>query len=124
MVRQMGQVEYASHNWTTNIQGVTSDYLPIANWVASVFARTEARIRNGRAEQKVVAIFSLEALLPMALTLIMEHTAQNRKKKVYPEEPYVPFLTAPPFTYVRGGLAIPLPQSHTAPTFLSHLSKN
>jgi macrolide transport system ATP-binding/permease protein len=32
MVRQMGQVEYASHNWTTNIQGVTPDYLPIANW--------------------------------------------------------------------------------------------
>jgi len=32
MVRQMGQVEYASQNWTTNVQGVTPEYLPITNW--------------------------------------------------------------------------------------------
>src|SRR5215470_4407429 len=32
MVRQMGQVEYEGQNWTTNVQGVTPEYLPIANW--------------------------------------------------------------------------------------------
>src|SRR5499427_10900907 len=32
MVRQMGQVEYEGENWTTNVQGVTPEYLPIANW--------------------------------------------------------------------------------------------
>jgi macrolide transport system ATP-binding/permease protein len=32
MVRQIGQVEYESQNWTTNVQGVTPEYLPIANW--------------------------------------------------------------------------------------------
>jgi macrolide transport system ATP-binding/permease protein len=39
MVRQMGQVEYEGQNWTTNVQGVTPEYLPITNW----------RIAEGRA---------------------------------------------------------------------------
>ena len=29
MVRQLGQVEYESQNWTTNVQGVTPEYAPI-----------------------------------------------------------------------------------------------
>jgi len=32
MVRQMGQVEYEGQNWTTNVQGVTPEYLGITNW--------------------------------------------------------------------------------------------
>jgi macrolide transport system ATP-binding/permease protein len=32
MIRQMGQVEYEGQNWTTNVQGVTPEYLPITNW--------------------------------------------------------------------------------------------
>jgi macrolide transport system ATP-binding/permease protein len=43
MVRQMGQVEYEGQNWTTNVQGVTPEYLPIANWkIASGRELTEA----------------------------------------------------------------------------------
>jgi len=43
MVRQMGQVEYQGQNWTTNVQGVTPEYLPIANWkIASGRALDEA----------------------------------------------------------------------------------
>src|SRR5499427_1133223 len=43
MVRQMGQVEYEGENWTTNVQGVTPDYLPIANWkIAEGRAFTDA----------------------------------------------------------------------------------
>jgi macrolide transport system ATP-binding/permease protein len=43
MVRQMGQVEYEGQNWTTNVQGVTPEYLPIANWtIASGRGFTEA----------------------------------------------------------------------------------
>ncbi|HEY6893796.1 MAG TPA: ABC transporter permease, partial [Rhodanobacteraceae bacterium] len=30
--RQMGQVQYANHNWTTNIQGVSASYPQITNW--------------------------------------------------------------------------------------------
>ena len=32
LIRQSGQTEYASQNWTTNIQGVTPNYPPITNW--------------------------------------------------------------------------------------------
>ncbi len=32
MIRQLAQVQYASENWTTNVQGVTPDYLRITNW--------------------------------------------------------------------------------------------
>ena len=32
MVRQLGQVEYESQNWTTNVQGVTPEYAPITHW--------------------------------------------------------------------------------------------
>ena len=43
MVRQMGQVEYEGQNWTTNVQGVTPEYLPIANWkIASGREMTDA----------------------------------------------------------------------------------
>ncbi len=32
LIRQMGQVQYANQNWTTNIQGVSANYPPITNW--------------------------------------------------------------------------------------------
>jgi macrolide transport system ATP-binding/permease protein len=32
LIRQSGQTEYSSNNWTTNIQGVTPNYPPITNW--------------------------------------------------------------------------------------------
>ncbi len=32
LTRQMGQVQYADQNWTTNIQGVAVNYPPITNW--------------------------------------------------------------------------------------------
>ena len=32
LIRQMGQVQYANQNWTTNIQGVSSNYPPITHW--------------------------------------------------------------------------------------------
>jgi len=32
LIRQQGQVQYASQNWTTNIQGVSATYPPITNW--------------------------------------------------------------------------------------------
>ncbi len=38
LIRQQAQVQYASQNWTTNIQGVSASYPPITNW----------QIANGR----------------------------------------------------------------------------
>ena len=32
LIRQMGQVQYANQNWTTNIQGVSANYPPTTNW--------------------------------------------------------------------------------------------
>ncbi|HUN99698.1 MAG TPA: ABC transporter permease [Bradyrhizobium sp.] len=32
LIRQQGQVQYSSQNWTTNIQGVSTSYPPITNW--------------------------------------------------------------------------------------------
>jgi macrolide transport system ATP-binding/permease protein len=32
LIRQLGQVQYANQNWTTNIQGVSANYPPITNW--------------------------------------------------------------------------------------------
>ena len=32
LIRQSGQAQYASQNWTTGIQGVTANYPPITNW--------------------------------------------------------------------------------------------
>jgi macrolide transport system ATP-binding/permease protein len=32
LIRQLGQVQYSSQNWSTNIQGVTPSYLDTANW--------------------------------------------------------------------------------------------
>lgn len=32
LIRQSGQTEYASQNWTTTIQGVSPNYPPITNW--------------------------------------------------------------------------------------------
>jgi macrolide transport system ATP-binding/permease protein len=32
IIRQLSQVQYGGRNWTTNVQGVTPDYLPITNW--------------------------------------------------------------------------------------------
>ena len=43
MVRQLGQVEYESQNWTTNVQGITSEYVPITHWtIAEGRALTDA----------------------------------------------------------------------------------
>ncbi|HXJ83737.1 MAG TPA: ABC transporter permease, partial [Candidatus Methylomirabilis sp.] len=49
MLRQLGQVEYSGQNWTTNIQGVTPDYLPIANWRISEGRGLEAGDEDGQA---------------------------------------------------------------------------
>jgi macrolide transport system ATP-binding/permease protein len=32
LIRQSGQVQFANQNWTTGIQGVTSNYPPMTNW--------------------------------------------------------------------------------------------
>jgi macrolide transport system ATP-binding/permease protein len=32
LIRQMGQIQYANQNWSTNIQGVSANYPPITNW--------------------------------------------------------------------------------------------
>ncbi|MGO8919406.1 MAG: ABC transporter permease [Stellaceae bacterium] len=47
LIRQLGQVEYSSQNWTTNIQGITPSYLDTASWhVAAGRAITAEDERN------------------------------------------------------------------------------
>jgi macrolide transport system ATP-binding/permease protein len=35
LIRQMSEVQYGSQNWSTNVQGVTPEYLRITNWQIS-----------------------------------------------------------------------------------------
>jgi macrolide transport system ATP-binding/permease protein len=47
MIRQMSQTEYGSENWTTSIQGVTPEYLEIANWhIAAGRSLDESDVRH------------------------------------------------------------------------------
>ena len=34
LIRALGQVQYGNQNWTTSIQGVSPNYLPMTNWKA------------------------------------------------------------------------------------------
>ncbi|OJY79607.1 MULTISPECIES: ABC transporter permease [unclassified Rhizobium] len=48
LIRQQGQVEYGSNNWTTGIQGVSESYPEITNWkVAAGDPITDDDERNG-----------------------------------------------------------------------------
>jgi macrolide transport system ATP-binding/permease protein len=53
MIRQLGQVEYGSQNWTTLLEGVTPSYLTTANW----------RIAEGRALTAKDDIFASKVCL-------------------------------------------------------------
>jgi macrolide transport system ATP-binding/permease protein len=54
LIRQQGQVQFGSQNWTTSIQGVSTSYPPITNWrIAAGRAITDA---DGAAADLVVVI--------------------------------------------------------------------
>ncbi|MGZ5906416.1 MAG: ABC transporter permease [Reyranella sp.] len=54
LIRQQGQVQYGGQNWTTNIQGVSTNYPPITNWrIAAGRAITD---EDDRAADLVVVI--------------------------------------------------------------------
>ena len=53
MIRQLGQVQYASNNWSTSIQGVTPSYLPMTNWQ---IARGRALEPGDEASAAMVAV--------------------------------------------------------------------
>jgi macrolide transport system ATP-binding/permease protein len=53
LIRQQGQVQYASQNWTTNIQGVSPSYPPITNWHISA-GRAISRADDAKAALVVV----------------------------------------------------------------------
>ncbi|MDE2121604.1 MAG: ABC transporter permease, partial [Betaproteobacteria bacterium] len=53
MIRQLGQVQYASNNWSTSIQGVTPAYLGMTNWHV---ARGRALEASDEAAAAMVAV--------------------------------------------------------------------
>ena len=52
MIRQQGQVQYGSQNWTTSIQGVSESYPSITNWQIAagrgISAEDESKAALGR----------------------------------------------------------------------------
>jgi macrolide transport system ATP-binding/permease protein len=54
LIRQQGQIQYGSQNWTTNIQGVSTNYPEITNW--RIAAGREISDDDGTAASLVVVI--------------------------------------------------------------------
>ncbi len=48
LIRQSGQVQYAGQNWTTGIQGVSSNYPPMTNWQIAAGRSISARTIRAR----------------------------------------------------------------------------
>jgi len=53
LIRQQGQVQYGNRNWTTNIQGVSTNYPPITNWRIAA-GRSVTSEDEGKADLVVV----------------------------------------------------------------------
>ena len=54
MIRQLSQVQYASQNWTTSIQGATPSYLRVTNWQIAAGRTLEPADENSAAPVAVI----------------------------------------------------------------------
>jgi macrolide transport system ATP-binding/permease protein len=54
LIRQSGQVQYAGQNWTTIIQGVSSNYPPMTNWTVAAGRGITPEDENNAAQVAVV----------------------------------------------------------------------
>lgn len=110
LIRQMGQVQYANQNWTTNIQGVSANYPPITNWqiasgrgisqeddmnaaLVAVIGQTVSRQLFGAAENPVGAVIQVKTV-PLRVIGIYASKGQTAYGTDQDDLVMTPFTTA------------------------------
>jgi macrolide transport system ATP-binding/permease protein len=110
LIRQMGQVQYANQNWTTNIQGVSANYPPITNWqiasgrgisqeddmnaaLVAVIGQTVSRQLFGDTENPVGAVIQVKSV-PLRIVGIYASKGQTAYGTDQDDLVMTPFTTA------------------------------
>ena len=110
LIRQMGQVQYASQNWTTVIQGVTPNYPPITNWRIAAGRAISAGDESGAALvaligqtvyrqlfpafENPIGAFILVKSVPMRVVGLLSGKGQSTFGQDQDDLVIVPFTTA------------------------------
>ncbi len=110
LIRQMGQVQYANQNWTTNIQGVSANYPPITNWqilagrgisqedgnsaaLVAVIGQTVSRQLFGANESPIGAVIQVKSM-PLRIVGILASKGQTSYGTDQDDLVMIPFTTA------------------------------
>ena len=110
LIRQMGQVQYANQNWTTNIQGVSANYPPITNWqilagrgisqedgnsaaLVAVIGQTVSRQLFGAGESPIGAVIQVKSM-PLRIVGILASKGQTSYGTDQDDLVMIPFTTA------------------------------
>jgi ABC-type antimicrobial peptide transport system permease subunit len=110
LVRQGGQTQYASENWTTSIQGVTPNYPPLTNWeiaagrgisredessaaLAAVIGQTVARELFGADVNPVGAVVQVKGV-PLRVVGVLAAKGQTPYGTDQDDLVMIPFSTA------------------------------
>jgi macrolide transport system ATP-binding/permease protein len=110
LIRQMGQVQYANQNWTTNIQGVSPNYPPITNWqilagrgisqedgnnaaLVAVIGQTVFRQLFGVDESAIGAVIQVKSM-PLRVVGILASKGQTSYGTDQDDLVMIPFTTA------------------------------
>jgi macrolide transport system ATP-binding/permease protein len=126
LIRQMGQVQYANQNWTTNIQGVSPNYPPITNWqivegrgvspedntsaaLVVVLGQTVSRQLFGTDESPIGAVIQVKSM-PLRVIGIFASKGQTAYGTDQDDLVMIPFTTAE-----RKVLGVAAPSQQQAP---------
>jgi macrolide transport system ATP-binding/permease protein len=110
LIRQMGQVQYANQNWTTNIQGVSANYPPITNWqiasgrgisqeddmntaLVAILGQTVARQLFGANENPIGAVIQVKSV-PLRVIGVFASKGQTPYGTDQDDLVMTPFTTA------------------------------
>ena len=110
LIRQMGQVQYANQNWTTNIQGVSANYPPITNWqiasgrgisqeddrnaaLVAVLGQTVSRQLFGADESPIGAVIQVKSV-PLRIIGVFASKGQTSYGTDQDDLVMTPFTTA------------------------------
>jgi macrolide transport system ATP-binding/permease protein len=110
LIRQMGQVQYANQNWTTNIQGVSANYPPVTNWqilagrgitqqdsnsaaLVAVLGQTVSRQLFGTSETAIGAVIQVKSM-PLRVIGILASKGQTSYGTDQDDLVMIPFTTA------------------------------
>ncbi len=110
LIRQSGQVQYSGENWTTGIQGVSSNYPPMTNWriaagrsispddqtqaaLVVVLGQTVARQLFGADQNPIGAVMQVKSV-PMRVIGVLDAKGQTSYGTDQDDLVMIPFSTA------------------------------